>query len=85
MIIQRWANLVKKMNETILFLFNHDYMYNFFKITATNMNEVSFQVEEVLRKLREIGIYGELTMLEERDYNGFVRKVPYLTCFYIGE
>lgn len=71
------------MNK-ILFLFDSYYMYNLFKININNGFEVSKEIVDVLDKLQEIGIYGDLALLEERDEYGNIQRTPYLICVYEG-
>lgn len=71
------------MNK-ILFLFDSYYMYNLFKIKTNNAFEVSKEITEVLDKLQEIGIYGDLALIEERDEYGNIQRNPYLICIYEG-
>lgn len=71
------------MNK-ILFLFDSYYMYNLFKIKINNVFEVSKKITEVLDKLQEIGLYGDLALIEERDEYGNIQRTPYLICIYEG-
>lgn len=59
-------------------------MYNLFKIKTNNVFEVSKEITEVLDKLQEIGIYGDLALIEERDEYGNIQRNPYLICIYEG-
>lgn len=73
------------MKKRILFMFNTDYIYYFFKIQTEDIKEASNKILEVVNNLADIGLYSDIMILEERDSNGVVHKNPYLICVYEGE